>query len=56
MYIYQHMPMGAKTAPLRQGLRYGTRLISWLLSSHFWLSIRSLATAHVDDDKWYDGI
>ena len=29
--------MGAKTAPLRQGLRYGTRLISWLLSSHFWL-------------------
>ena len=31
------MPMGAKTAPLRQGLRYGTRLISWLLSSHFWL-------------------
>ena len=37
MYTYQHMPMGAKTAPLRQGLRYGTRLISWLLSSHFWL-------------------
>ena len=37
IYIYQHMPMGAKTAPLRQGLRYGTRLISWLLSSHFWL-------------------
>ena len=31
------MPMGAKTGPLRQGLRYGTRLISWLLSSHFWL-------------------
>ena len=37
MHIDQHMPMGAKTAPLRQGLRYGTRLISWLLSSHFWL-------------------
>ena len=37
IYIYQHMPMGAKTAPLRKGLRYGTRLISWLLSSHFWL-------------------
>ena len=30
------MPMGAKMAPLREGLRCGTRLISWLLSSHFW--------------------
>ena len=37
IFIYQHMPMGAKTAPLRQRLRSGTRLISWLLSSHFWL-------------------